>query len=760
MVRNIHVKDTLPCSSNTILFSRSLVIRFTTLFFLLFFNFSIAQLPVGFDTISVIKNGYSLKLPWAGGLNACIFSELDLNNDSKNDLIAFDKVNNFSYGIFRCFINQGSAGQTKYSFANSYNAQLPTVQQWACFHDYNNDGKADLFTYALGGIKVYKNVSVSTLSFTLEKQLLISNATPTTTANYINIYSSPISLPGFSDIDNDGDLDIVAFNASGFQLEYHKNMSKELYSNADSLVFELNETTWGDFSESNCAVALNQFKTSDPNLHSGSCLLCFDRDGDGDKDLLLGDVSCNRMLYLDNTGSATVAHIGDTTKLYPNYPLKASTQVINLNSFPCGHHIDVNNDGKKDLIVCPNSINGENTASVWLYENTSTVTASYFQFKKGDFLQDEMIELGEGAYPVVIDVDADGLKDLVVGNMGYYQTGVLKTKLSLYKNIGTLTQPAYTLITNDYANISAFATTNTLVGLVPTFGDIDGDNDMDMVLADYYGKIHFVENTAGNGNPFAFTNYFYNYFGITTTQGAPYPQLIDVNKDNLLDLLVGLRNGRLAYYKNVGTTTVPSFSLITTTFGNVNVKGAPSLYSTDGSCAPFMYDDAGTYKLLCGSISGRIYFYDNIDGNLSGTFNLLDSMVNSINAGPRSAIQYVDVNGDSKRDLFVGNHAGGLHFFNSKAPVGIHELNEEKETQMLIYPNPAKDHVIVRLPKNLSNSAIVYLYNSIGEVVLNTKVHDMTFSLNTTTIAVGVYYLNVCSSEEAKIHSAKLVIIK
>jgi hypothetical protein len=720
-------------------------------------NSAFAQIAGGFDTITVIKNNATLKLPWTGGLNACSFSEIDLNNDSKNDLVAFDKVNTFSYGIFRCFINDGTSGQIKYSYTPNYNSQFPYVQQWACFHDYNNDGKADLFTYTLGGIKVYKNTSATSLSFTLAKSILMSNSTPTSSATYNPIYSSPISLPGFSDVDNDGDLDIIVFNATGFQLEYHKNLSKELYSHSDSLVFELNETTWGDFTESNCAVTLNQFR-GEQLLHAGSCLLPFDRDGDGDKDLLLGDIGCDQMVYLENTGTPMAAHIGDTTKLYPNYPQKASTQVIRLNSFPAAHLADVNNDGKKDLLISPNMTSGENANSVWVYQNTGTASASYFQFQKNNFLQDEMIEMGEGAYPVAIDVDADGLKDLVVGNMGYYQNGILKTKLSLYKNIGTTSQPSYSFITNDYANISSFATTNTLVGIVPTFGDLDGDGDKDMVMADFYGKLHYAENTAGTGNSFNFTILTANAFSITTPQPVPYPQLIDVDRDNLLDLIVGLRNGKLAYYKNVGTSSSPSFSLITAAFGNVNVKGPASLYSVDGSCAPFMYDEGGTYKLLCGSISGHIYLYDNIDGNLSGNFNVLDTMVNATNAGPRSTLSFEDVNNDGKRDLFVGNQAGGLHFYNSKKPVGIEKKFKNDEESFSVFPNPAKDHLLVRLSSK-TDSLIVYLYNSVGQLIYSTPVKDTLFSIQTEHLSAGIYFIRTGNADHLSA-AKKIVIIK
>lgn len=713
--------------------------------FILSLGFSKAQLPVGKDTLTVIENGKCLKLAWAGGLNSCMFSQLDLNNDGKKDLIAFDKVNNFAYGVFRTFINEGAVGEIKYKFTNQYNSSFPAIQQWAYFYDYNNDGKSDLFTYTLGGIKVYKNTSTSSVvSFTLAKGYLISNTTPSTTPSYANIYASAISLPGFTDMDNDGDMDILTFSAGGFQLEYHKNLSMELFSNADSLRFELNESSWGDFSESNCSVVLDQFKQAgQENLHSGSCLMCFDRDGDGDKDLLLGDVSCNTAEYLENGGTIANAHITDTTKLYPNYPNKASTQIIKFNSFPCSYHLDIDNDAKKDLIASPNAINSENTNSVWLYRNTSVTSTVELQFVKNNFLQDEMLEHGEGAYPVLIDVDADGLLDLIVGNMGYYQSGSNKTKLAFYKNVGTLSQASYSLITRDYAGLATFAATNNLIGLVPTFGDIDGDGDSDMIVTDYYGKIHWIENTGGTGNAFNFTVYKYNHFGITTTNGAPYPQLIDVNRDNLLDLIIGLRNGRLAYYKNIGTTNVPSFSLITNTFGNVNVKGSPSLYSTDGSCAPFMYDDAGTYKLLCGSISGRVFSYDNIDGNLGGNFNLLDTNVNKIYDGPQSTIQFVDINNDNKRDLILGNYAGGLSFYSSKVPIGIKENTLSLDDQIRVYPNPTHDLLNVKINQTAFTKNTVVLYDALGKELLKVSSNSLLFSIPCHTLDAGFYFLTI-----------------
>jgi FG-GAP-like repeat len=104
-----------------------------------------AQTSLYRDTIPVIESGSQLKSPWAGGINFSSFSQVDLNQDGKKDLVTYDKVCG-SGGKLKTFLNIGNSGEAKYKHAPGYQNQFPAVTEWALLFDYNNDGKNDLFT--------------------------------------------------------------------------------------------------------------------------------------------------------------------------------------------------------------------------------------------------------------------------------------------------------------------------------------------------------------------------------------------------------------------------------------------------------------------------------------------------------------------------------------------------------------------------------------------------------------------------------------
>jgi hypothetical protein len=725
---------------------------------------AMSQNTVYRDTIPVFENGNRLLSPWAGGINFSSFTAIDFNYDGKKDIVAYDKICG-SGGKLRAYVNASSGGVVNYKHDYAAQARFPQVSDWALFFDYNNDGKEDLFTYnSNGGIRVFKNTGslAAGLHFALMSSELRSDYNPNGLPNTANIYCNSIALPGIGDIDGDGDLDILTYSVFGIKMEYHKNMSMELYGHADSLVYDMVDDCWGDVQENNCDVNLNQCPylrkyqqtvenaTGAKPLHAGSCLMCFDRDGDGDQDLIMGDVSCSNVFYVENGGSNSNAHITDTTRLYPNYPNKGSADIIRINAFPCTYNLDVNGDGKKDLIASPNAVAGsENYQSVWYYLNTSTTATVNFMLQKKNFLQEDMIELGEGAYPVFFDVDADGRKDIIVGNIGYYTSGVNKSKVAYYRNTGTTSAPTFSLITKDYQNMSAL----NMYGIAPAFGDLDGDGDKDLIIGQANGQLAYFQNTAGAGSTAAFAPAVMNYQTIDVGNFA-YPQLYDLDKNGTLDLLIGSQNGKLAFWKNTGTTTAPNFVLQTASLGNVDVKSYGFL---TGFSTPYAFNAGGVTKIMVGSEAGNIYLYDQIDGNLTGSFNRVDTTLYKINEGTRCSFHCDDVTGDGKPDMILGNYAGGMAFFNSTNVNGV-GIEEQTMTDVLIFPNPVSDLLTIARNDHDGTEVTIRVVDMVGKELYVGSSFNNTIQIDMSSYSKGMYILRLENKEDRTVITKKVIV--
>lgn len=715
-------------------------------FLLLLFTLALkAQLPVARDTITVFENGKVLKMPWSNGINYANASNIDLNNDNVKDLVIFDRVNQFGTGRFRCFIKTGAPGQVSYKSDPGLSYYFPSCANWAVLHDFNCDGKEDLFCSVTSGIKVYKNTSSSAgLSFTLFKSLLYTNYGGSNGLS--NLYASSVGVPGIADIDNDGDLDILTFSPQGVLIEYHKNMSKEQGFNCDSLIYNAVDLCWGKISESQCSVTMNQCQqkpiriqglTGEKTYHAGSCLMCLDSDGDLDQDLIMGDISCNTVQYAHNTGSGSTALFTDTTALYPGYPLKGSSTQIRMNNFPCTYYVDVDGDGKRDLLAMPNVSGSENYKSVWYYRNSSATSTVNFQFVQNNFLQDEMIEVGQNAFPVSIDYDSDGKKDLLVGTYGYYQNGTLNARLTLYRNISSGSVPVYSLITRDYAGLAG----QNLSYAIPAIGDVDSDGDADILIGTLSGQVHWLKNSAGPGQVCNFSQFILNPFTFTTSSAVAAPQLFDLDGDNLLDLLIGMKNGRVSYYRNVGTASAPAFTLVTNFLGNIDVKGNPFQYGLDGYAAPFFYRDNGNITALIGSISGAIWQFG-VPVNLQSAFPVINSGLNGLNEGSQSAPLFEDLDNDGKRDLMMGNASGGLSYFSSSSPfVGMTEERALGDMPAL-FPNPAGNYVLFKMPTQYEE-ATVELLETGGRSLLSKRISPAAEWLDLSGVEPGLYLIKL-----------------
>jgi len=683
-------------------------------------------------TLSISENGIAFSSAFSGGINAGQFSEIDLNLDGTMDLVVFDKSGN----KISPFINDNG----NYIYAPEYRSNFPQLHDWMLLADYNCDGKNDIYTYSSGGMAIYENTSNTSLSFSLVTALVLTDYG----TNNLNIYISPVDIPAIADIDYDGDLDILTFSILGGFVEYHKNMAMELTGSCDTVAFEFSESCWGLFYEGlnsyilncpncQCPQITNPNLTNSKQIHAGSTLLAIDIDNDNDKDLVLGDVSYNNLNLLINGGDNQNAIMISVDSVFPQN--NNNTIAANMHVYPATYYLDVTNDGIKDLIVTTNSQNNsENFESCWLYENAGQTNNPDFNFAQTNFLQNDMIDLGTSAFPTFYDYNNDSLLDLVIGNYGYHNANNDPTSsLALFKNIGTKSIPKYELTDRDWQGISSINLNTVLnipaLNLSPTFGDLDGDGDQDMILGDADGKLHYFSNQGSN-----FTITAPNYSNIDIGYYAQ-PQLVDVNRDGLLDIIIGEQDGSVNYCPNSGNTSIAAFDTVIKNWGGIDVD---TNYISTGFSSPKLIDSNGVYQLFVGSYSGEIYQFTNIDGNLNGKFTPINSTVNTIWDGGKCAFALADITNDNNPDMILGNLSGGISYFSSDTAL-VSSTQNLQQHSLLIYPNPTSNKLTIE-----SNvTGIVTLKNLLGKTVYTTKKTTKSISINTSKFAKGIYILQL-----------------
>jgi len=718
--------------------------------FLLMCSLANAQFQFVYNAELPVKIGNdTLVNAWAGGLNYSQISDFDFDFDGDMDLFVFDRSSN----NIRVFTQEGTGSNKHYEFVYDAESHFPPELRYrSTLVDYDQDGRKDLFTYGIAGLKVYRNVGDATNGLQWE---LVSELLQTVIPNgNQHLYVSSSDIPAIIDVDFDGDIDVLTFHIGGEHLEYHQNQSMELYGIPDSLIFIQKNQCWGKFREdfSTNLVVLNDTTSpcvggdianpesnSEPEksnaLHAGSTILALDIDNSGVLDLVLGDVAFPNLTLLTNGGTAPNT---DSPMISSDNAFPSNTTPVNMHMFPASFYVDVDFDGVKDLIVSGNARNiSENEKSIHLYKNMGSDNLPNFIFTQYDFLQDEMIDHGLGTIPVIVDVNEDGLEDLLVANLFRYKDILDKeASWTYYQNTGTASDPVLTFVDDDYFNLTSLG-----YGLrsVPTFGDLDGDGDKDMLIGIENGTLVYVENqSTGSGSVFTspVQNYQDNAGQVISTGVFSFPHLFDVNNDGLLDLTIGTKTGELIYYQNTGTANSPEFTLYNSNFGNVDV----STSSPDGYAAPhFVRHDDTTYLFL-GDKDGRVNLYSNVDGNLDpgDSFTLETDNLSGINTESYSAISVADLNNDGNYELYVGQDLGGVYRFEHDENSSV-SVNEIEQSNVNIYPNPTNG--LITLSSNDAQIEEVVLINLQSQVVFNAEYSKKKVELDLDDYPAGVYFV-------------------
>jgi hypothetical protein len=240
----------------------------------------------------------------------------DIDNDGDKDLfMGCDR----SVSFFR---NTGSASLPAYDrVTDSLPLAISNFNYAPACGDLDGDGKKDLVIgyYATARLKFFKNTgTLQNPAFTLQSSQL----------DTMNLVQA--SSPALSDIDSDGDLDILAGNSSG-RLTFYKNIGT-----ASAFNFQFISNNYMGISVGNDAA---------PSLG--------DLDSDGDLDLLAGN-RLGAVYFYRNTGTPANANFTFVTNNYAG---------INTfqNAVPC--IADLNNDSDPDLLL------GNTKGGLYYYEN-------------------------------------------------------------------------------------------------------------------------------------------------------------------------------------------------------------------------------------------------------------------------------------------------------------------------------------------------------------------------------------------------------
>ncbi len=426
----------------------------------------------------------------------------------------------------------------------------------------------------------------------------------------------------------------------------------------------------------------------------------FDRDGDFD---LLSERPFSYVQYFRNEGTASVAafaSIGDSVRDVTGQPVFADRQNIpNVNDIDCDGNWDlflgrVNGtisryevaemtpDGAPvfrflgdrfqgiEIVAQLGSLHGANSMAfadidqdndldffwgdffepgVLFVENTGSCSEPILSSEPVPLAMDEEMSTSGYNVPVLEDVDSDGDLDLFVGVLG----GAFNPNLTTTQNFHF-----YEKVDGDFIHRSERFVYTVDVGSesIPSFADLDGDGDLDLLLANKLdpddtqsSRLYHFENVGSVQEPS-----FQQRAHIPLLTMYHYaPALGDLDADGDLDMLVGTWNRGVALYWNEGTRAEPEFVLQDTTYVRLTrgSNSSPALTDVDGD---------GDLDLFIGESSGELNFYRNVGTAQAPSFDLVSDRFAEIDAGRRSFPTFADIDGDGDEDLLLGREQGGV----------------------------------------------------------------------------------------------------
>ena len=200
--------------------------------------------------------------------------------------------------------------------------------------------------------------------------------------------------------------------------------------------------------------------------------------------------------------------------------------------------------------------------------------------------------------------------------------------------------------------------------MIPTFADIDGDNDLDLFSGNIIGTLNYFNNSGLNNNIPTFnleSNFWQEIYIVGQSRhGASAISFIDLDNDQDLDLSWGDYFQQSLYIvSNIGSQLNPIMDNdnIITQFpydDPVNTAGLnlPSFIDIDNDSDSdlFVTTLSGAYGY---QLTNNFMFYENVENDyLLQTYNYIDTVDLLSDINPK----FVDIDFDGDLDLFIGTN--------------------------------------------------------------------------------------------------------
>ncbi|MCB0819253.1 MAG: T9SS type A sorting domain-containing protein, partial [Bacteroidetes bacterium] len=463
---------------------------------------------------------------------------------------------------------------------------------------------------------------------------------------------------GFVDVEQDEDIDIIYYEGSYNNLIYYENSGNGEFSiseqtatgwlfsfSAFPIKGDLNnniDLLWPDYQGhlliyNDVFTEENEFYFIEPTTFpSIRYAIPYDLNQDGLNDLLCYSSTINSLIWFENLDNANFSEF-KIFKRGTGYTVYENT-------------IDIDNDGKNELILLQNSTFPNENLSVYNLENTNTDSAlvvnSYFYFLSYT--------------PIVFsDLNNDSLPEIAFFT-NYNGTPHLATR----KNLGDGMFDTVSVIQEGYGNVW---------NMIALDWDEDGLNDL---IFQQYDSLMWLRNMGD----FQFdTAYSMNVHEVY----ALYNEVRDWNNDGKPDLFISLKegpagapheyklycmqngNGTSKYLEELTEIMQETFREIK--FAEFNQNGPPEVIGR-------------SYSANSG-YTGSIKYSE-----MSGDFYL--DFISLPFSEPAADFEVADMNGDGKDDVFTHNSSYLKIYFNVFNS-NITSTDEGQMKECEIYPNPS-----------------------------------------------------------------------